>query len=294
VLDHPTFQKCVVFGNAGTDEDPNAIVKLEGLARLEELVIHTVLTGALCASGGSGVDAAAGGQGADDVSDDRGDAHASSSTDALNRLLTLHELCNDPCIAAISRQLLGPEAQLMKDKYIFKQAGGGGGFPPHQDMTFLYNRVCTDAVNFGIAFNDADEENGSLEVAPGLQRVLHHKHVLGTTETKMPDSVVDGVCFEHTRTRAGDVILFSAWLLHRSTVNTSSRDRAVYYVTYGLPGRLEGSSGSLYRDYYDAHYAWVLAGYPSHHDADRLLGDEKPRPTLIPASAFCGGVVPSE
>ena len=36
-------------------------------------------------------------------------------------------------------------------------------------MTFIYSRVCTDAVNFGIAFDTADEENGSLEVAPGLE-----------------------------------------------------------------------------------------------------------------------------
>jgi ectoine hydroxylase-related dioxygenase (phytanoyl-CoA dioxygenase family) len=55
----------------------------------------------------------------------------------------------------------------MKDKYIFKPAAGGGGFPPHQDMTFIYSRVCSDALNFGIAFDDADETNGSLEVAPG-------------------------------------------------------------------------------------------------------------------------------
>ena len=38
-----------------------------------------------------------------------------------------------------------------------------------QDMTFIYSRVCRDAVNFGIAFDKADAENGALEVAPGLE-----------------------------------------------------------------------------------------------------------------------------
>lgn len=59
---------------------------------------------------------------------------------------------------------------------VFKQ-GGGGGFPPHQDMTFIYSRVCTDAVNFGIAFDTADEENGSLQVAPGLEAQVRGTYV---------------------------------------------------------------------------------------------------------------------
>ena len=282
LLEHPTFKKCVVFGNAGTDEDPNAIVKLEGLGRLAEI--------------GSAAHVQSRDAAAEDISasppDDSALGEGSGGGSALERLLALHKLCHDPRIVSISKQLLGDKAQLMKDKYIFKQAGGGGGFPPHQDMTFIYHRVCTDAVNFGIAFNDADEGNGSLEVAPGLHRVLQYKHVLATTETKMPDAVVDNVKFEHTRTRTGDVILFSAWLLHRSTVNTSDRDRAVYYVTYGLPGDLRHSLGDLYRDYYEIHYAWVLAQYPSGCDADGLLGDGRSRPSLIPASAFCGDIVP--
>jgi hypothetical protein len=69
-----------------------------------------------------------------------------------------------PRLAAIARQLLGAGAALMKDKYIFKGKGGGDGFPPHQDMNFIYSRLATDAVNFGVAFDAADASNGALEV----------------------------------------------------------------------------------------------------------------------------------
>ena len=42
---------------------------------------------------------------------------------------------------------------------------------------------------------------------------------------------VDKLRWVQTQTKTGDVIVFSAWMLHRSTVNQSDRDRAVYYAT---------------------------------------------------------------
>ena len=50
------------------------------------------------------------------------------------RFATLHALCHDARIADMARGLLGGEAELMKDKYIFKAAGQGQFFTPHQDM----------------------------------------------------------------------------------------------------------------------------------------------------------------
>ena len=50
------------------------------------------------------------------------------------RFAPLFGLCTNPRIASVAEQLLGEEARLMKDKYIFKTAGQGQGFTPHQDM----------------------------------------------------------------------------------------------------------------------------------------------------------------
>merc|ERR1719174_3177383 len=156
----------------------------------------------------------------------------------------------------------------MKDKFVFKAAGGGGGFPPHQDMTFIYSRVCTNAVNFGIAFNDADASNGALQVAAGMHAHLRGKHILPVTETKMPEAAVSGLDFTHVGTREGDCIVFSAWLLHRSSANRSpTRDRAVYYVTYGAPAPLTRGRGCLYDDYYELYDAWIASGYAKHSAA---------------------------
>lgn len=75
--------------------------------------------------------------------------------------------------------------------------------------------------------------------------LLPGTHVLPTTETKMEDAVVDHLEFVPVNTSPGDCIVFSAWLLHRSRANrTASRDRSVYYVTYGNKGGLQEGVGS--------------------------------------------------
>ena len=191
-----------------------------------------------------------------------------------------------PRLAAIARQLLGAGAALMKDKYIFKGRGGGDGFPPHQDMNFIYSRLATDAVNFGVAFDAADASNGALEVCVERYGELAGRLARAPLEAATPYASVEHLRFEHVRTAPGDVVVFSAWLLHQSTANADfSRDRNVYYVTYGLPGYragVLGARGDLYADYYELHEAWVASNFPVGDEAGALLGPGKPRPTLVP------------
>ena len=192
----------------------------------------------------------------------------------------------DVRLAAIARELLGAAASLMKDKYIYKGRGGGDGFLPHQDMNFIYSRVVTDAVNFGVAFDAADESNGALEVC--VERYGEFAGRLARTplEVATPFASVDHLRFEHVRTSPGDVVVFSAWLLHKSTKNSDFlRDRNVYYVTYGLPGYragVLGATGDLYADYYELYEQWVAKNLPVGDEAGNLLGAAKPRPTLVP------------
>lgn len=137
--------------------------------------------------------------------------------------------------------------------------------------------------------------------------LLPGTHVLPTTETKMEDAIVDHLEFVHVNTSPGDCIVFSAWLLHRSRANrTASRDRSMYYVTYGNKGGLQEGVGSnnnggggggaersgdvcgqsLYDAYYELYDAWIAAGYVKGQAADALLGQTRLRPSLIPTSAM--------
>ena len=239
------FDKCVVFGCARTGEDPTKINKLEGLGRLAAASPYTAQLTALFRSVGQ-----------------------------------------SPRLAAVARQLLGAGAALMKDKYIFKGKGGGDGFPPHQDANFLYSRVATDAVNFGVAFDAADASNGALEVCVERFEEFAGRLARAPLEVATPYASVEHLKFEHVCTAPGDVVVFSAWLLHQSTKNADfSRDRNVYYVTYGLPGYragVLGAHGELYADYYALHEAWVASNFPVGDEVSGLLGAGKPRATLVP------------
>eukprot|EP00041_Stephanoeca_diplocostata_P011507 m.190611 g.190611 ORF g.190611 m.190611 type:complete len:292 (+) comp18566_c0_seq1:37-912(+) len=197
---------------------------------------------------------------------------------------SLFGLTQDIRFQSMAKQLLGPHAELMKDKYIFKQAGQGHGFTPHQDMQYAYHRFAIDAINFYIAFDDADADNGALEVAGGLQRQLHGNMIVEMPESgPIPEAIASTLPFKVCPLRKGDVLLFSAWVPHRSQANVSDRDRAVYYPTYGIAP--EARRGKLYDDYYEYAFTWwgqQNRGDPRNNDT--LLGADKPRPTLHPGT----------
>lgn len=148
-----------------------------------------------------------------------------------------------PRLAAIATQFLGVGASLMKDKYIFKGKGGGDGFPPHQDMNFIYSRLATDAVNFGVAFDAADASNGALEVCVERYGEMAGRLARAPLEVATPEASVGHLQFQHVCTAPGDVVVFSAWLLHKSTRNADfARDRNMYDVRpAGVPA---GGAGS--------------------------------------------------
>jgi len=64
-------------------------------------------------------------------------------------------------LSAIARQLLGASAELSERQVHLQGEGGRRRLPLRtQDMNFIYSRVATDAVNFGVAFDAAGGANG--------------------------------------------------------------------------------------------------------------------------------------
>ena len=43
--------------------------------------------------------------------------------------------------------------------------------PSNQDMEYAYSRFAVDAVKIVIVFDDADKENGVLQLAPGMKKI---------------------------------------------------------------------------------------------------------------------------
>jgi ectoine hydroxylase-related dioxygenase (phytanoyl-CoA dioxygenase family) len=128
---------------------------------------------------------------------------------------------------------LGGEAQLMKDKIIFKPAGAGG-YGTHQDGAY-WQGIGLDLSRFLTAFlflDDATEENGAVECTSGQ----HHQ--LLTEPGIVADPTDDQLdAFTMIEAVAGDLVLVHSLTPHRSGPNRSPSMRRALAFTYGVDAR---------------------------------------------------------
>lgn len=163
--------------------------------------------------------------------------NSASRSDRLDPVIDLSPpfaaLAGDSRLLAQVEALLGPGAQLMKDKFIAKPPGAGG-YGAHQDGAY-WPGMGFDTSHFLTAIiflDDASLENGAIECAAG-----HHRGLLTD-----PDIVADpdeGQLGEFTviEARAGDLLLLHALTPHRSGPNRSSGRRRALLFTYGVDSR---------------------------------------------------------
>ena len=122
------------------------------------------------------------------------------------------------------------EPLLLQSMYIFKQPKIGGEVVCHQDSTFLYTKPET-AVGFWVALEDANLNNGCLQVASG-----EHKGPLRKLFTKkngkMHMEEINNTPFPITDTvlevKKGTLVLLHGRLPHYSSENKSLNSRHAY------------------------------------------------------------------
>ena len=154
-------------------------------------------------------------------------------------------LAGDARLIAVVSELLGGEAQLMKDKFIAKPPGTSG-YTAHQDgaywqgMGLELGRVLT-AVLF---IDDSPAEKGAIECAPHPDRLLTEQGVVADV-----DETAVGP-FRAIEAKAGDLLLLHALVTHRSGSNRSSDMRRTLMFTYGVDPRPD-----LYAIYHRAREA---------------------------------------
>ncbi|KAL1920498.1 uncharacterized protein VTP21DRAFT_875 [Calcarisporiella thermophila] len=135
------------------------------------------------------------------------------------------------------------EYVLFKEKINYKLPGGGG-FPAHQDApAFIqFGQVTHTTVMFTI--DPTTTENGCLEVVPG-------SHTLGVLSQEKKDGSINGEwCAQQkwipVETRPGCVLIFGAYLAHRSGDNRTANPRTAVYLTYN-----QAKEGNLRDHYYE-------------------------------------------
>lgn len=157
----------------------------------------------------------------------------------------LRDLLTAGAMVDVASALLGEPAVLYKEKINYK-AAGGAGYSPHQDAPAY--RFVESHVSCMVAVDDADANNGCLEVVSGL-----HQEVLPMDDDGcIRADVVAAMEWQTVPIESGTTLWFHSRTPHRSGPNHSDRDRRALYPTYNA--RREG-------DLRSAYYAQKLAEF---------------------------------
>ncbi len=132
-------------------------------------------------------------------------------------------------------QLIGPNIKGATSQLTFKMRGNTMSFGWHQDNGYgeldPYNTVTTLT-----ALDDADEENGCLWLIPGSHRQGQIRVERSPEDRAAAKEVVVEVDDRDAipmPIRAGNVLLFNCWMLHKSEGNRSlNRDRRILFMRY--------------------------------------------------------------
>jgi len=135
----------------------------------------------------------------------------------------------------IATQLIGPNIKGATSQLTFKMAGNTKPFGWHQDNGYGELEPYT-ALTTLTALDDTDRGNGCLWLIPGSHKGGQIK-VEQTEEQKQKKSEIivyaDDSLAVPMEMKAGDALIFSCWMLHKSDGNYSGeRDRRILFLRY--------------------------------------------------------------
>lgn len=155
----------------------------------------------------------------------------------------LNQWAHDPRFIEPMIDIVGdPAPELFTEKLNLKRAHLGGANPLHQDHPY-WRRVADNPAEVYTAMlflDDSTLENGCLHVVPG-------SHKQGQWQTRTDGDAfaaneVDVSAYPDAKivpleARAGSVVFFGAFLVHRSAPNLSDHQRRAILFSYQPPGR---------------------------------------------------------
>jgi len=154
----------------------------------------------------------------------------------------LAELFADPRLTGPACDVLGVDAVApFTSKLNLKRAVDGSPFPYHQDFPYWWVAVGRDAAEICTAvlfLDDARAENGALRVLPGS-----HRGGPAPRDPRDPTRfLADPTRLDTSKERivevaAGSVVWFGAYLVHRSSPNSSGGDRRALLPSFQPVGR---------------------------------------------------------
>jgi ectoine hydroxylase-related dioxygenase (phytanoyl-CoA dioxygenase family) len=139
------------------------------------------------------------------------------------------------------RQLIGEEAILRHEKYMYRPPEHAVETPWHQDWAFGHPNYLPFHVNFWVPLQDVDTTNGCLWYLPGshVQDILPHRRRTDIEEGHQKDVVlevepefVDEAKAVPALLPAGGVAIHHGCALHGARPNRSHEARRVYIMNF--------------------------------------------------------------
>ena len=161
------------------------------------------------------------------------------------RKLLYHEPLLD-----IVESLIGTDIQLFHDQALYKPAHHGGEVYWHQDNAY-WQCVPPNLVSIWLALDDADEENGCMNVIPGsyLEGLASHGRA-ESEKGKLPALLQVNADVDRAvpvPVKAGCVMVHHCMTLHQTNPNRSPRDRRALAIHY-MPSGTRNGNGEVMKD----------------------------------------------
>lgn len=168
-------------------------------------------------------------------------------SNVYRRSAVVRDFAASPAVVELVSRFGGTDLWLRWDQAVWKNPGAPT-FPLHQDNG--YTQLDHRHLQLWVALTPSFPENGGLLVCPGAHRsALPHRRVGDHVETSPPGELVP------ISAEAGDAVLFSSFLPHATTPNTTGTPRLAYVAEY-LPLAIEDDSVEL------PHLAVMVQGVP--------------------------------
>ena len=183
------------------------------------------------------------------------DAPLSVDIQLVHRSRVIREFAVQGPQIGLAVEVLGPNVCFTHQQFVSKAADTceASDVPWHQDSGYGRLEPPTD-LTVWIALSDMNEHNGCLWVLPESHRLgLQPHHRMGRL---MGASVSgDGIALPMA---AGDAVLFSGHLMHRSLPNRTDTSRHALYLRYCTPDVVMVSEGN--KPVLEDGFSWMVAG----------------------------------
>lgn len=147
-----------------------------------------------------------------------------------------HDLAFAPEITGPISAIFGEPVELFEDKLNLKLPGGSP-YPWHQDWVCCWRAHTDQLVTCFIYLDDADADNGCLQVIPGSHLGKPILPFREGSRFEVDPAYVDTSQRVPAPLKAGEMIFFDPYLLHYSDLNRSRVPRRAIIYTYH-PARL--------------------------------------------------------